>query len=111
MSRNTQGLKRGGSPGRPKGVPNKLTAALKDAILHALAEAGGTAYLVHQAHENPTAFLTLIGKVLPLQVNQDGAEPRMPAKVIHELHFDRQQPSERFGTLRSPVLSAAKVSS
>ena len=29
--RNTSGLKRGGSPGRPKGVPNKATAEAKEA--------------------------------------------------------------------------------
>jgi hypothetical protein len=30
---------------------------------------GGVEYLKQQAVDNPTAFLTLIGKVLPLQVN------------------------------------------
>jgi len=55
-------------PGRPKGVPNKTTTALKEMILEALNNKGGIAYLEGQADENPTAFLTLIGKVLPLQV-------------------------------------------
>ena len=32
-------------------------------ILGALDDAGGQAYLMRQAEENPTAFLTLIGKV------------------------------------------------
>jgi hypothetical protein len=54
--------------GRPKGAKNKMTAALKDMILGALDEAGGQQYLVEQAHQNPAAFLTLLGKVLPLQV-------------------------------------------
>lgn len=30
--RNTQGLKRGGRPGRPKGVPNKVTARAREAM-------------------------------------------------------------------------------
>lgn len=51
--------------GRKKGTPNKQTAALKDMILGALDEAGGVAYLVTQAQESPSAFLSLIGKVLP----------------------------------------------
>lgn len=34
-------------------------------ILTALNNAGGEAYLQRQADENPTAFLTLVGKVLP----------------------------------------------
>ena len=54
--------------GRPKGAKNKMTAALKDMILGALDDAGGKNYLVEQAHKNPAAFLTLLGKVLPLQV-------------------------------------------
>ena len=29
--RNTSGLKRGGSPGRPKGVPNKVTIEVRAA--------------------------------------------------------------------------------
>lgn len=55
--------------GRPKGVPNKTTAAVKDMILQALANKGGVEYLERQADENPIAFLTLVGKVLPLDVN------------------------------------------
>lgn len=62
--------------GRPKGSRNKATAALKDMILNALSEAGGEAYLVQQSEENPTAFLTLVGKVLPLQVEAE-AGPRL----------------------------------
>lgn len=59
-------------PGRPKGVPNKLTADVKAMILEALDRKGGVDYLVTQAEENPTAFMTLLGKVLPLQVTGEG---------------------------------------
>lgn len=54
-----------GGKGRPKGTQNKATKALKEMILGALDQAGGENYLLTQATENPTAFLTLIGKVLP----------------------------------------------
>lgn len=57
--------------GRAKGVPNANTKALKDMILASLDKIGGEAYLCEQAEKNPTAFLTLIGKVLPLQVHAD----------------------------------------
>lgn len=63
------GIKTGG---RQKGVPNKVTAELKDMILGALGDAGGQTYLATQATQNPAAFLTLIGKVLPLQVKSEG---------------------------------------
>lgn len=57
--------------GRPKGAPNKTTAAVKDMILAALAKKGGAKYLEEQADANPTAFLTLIGKLIPLDVKTD----------------------------------------
>jgi len=52
-----------------------MTAALKDMILGALERAGGESYLVRQATDNPTAFLSLVGKVLPLQVSGDPEAP------------------------------------
>jgi hypothetical protein len=54
--------------GSRKGRPNKITAAVKDMIVSALNEVGGVEYLVRQAEENPSAFMTLVGKVLPLQL-------------------------------------------
>lgn len=57
--------------GRKAGTPNKITALLKDQILQAGADAhpdGMVGYLTEQAMTNPNAFLTLLGKVLPTQV-------------------------------------------
>ncbi len=67
----TAGNLKGPGPGRPKGVPNKTTALLKDAILQAATKAGNgdlVAYLNVQAIDNPGPFMSLLGKVLPLQV-------------------------------------------
>ena len=58
--------------GRSAGTPNKTTKALKDMILGALSGVGGEAYLMRQAEENPGPFMTLIGKVLPMQVTGEG---------------------------------------
>ena len=41
--------------GRPRGVPNKLNASLREMILGALSDAGGRDYLVRQAETNPGA--------------------------------------------------------
>lgn len=68
------GGKRPGA-GRPKGVPNKFTGELKDMILNALTAAGGVDYLKARAVDSPSAFLALVGKVLPMQVTgKDGKE-------------------------------------
>jgi len=67
------GKKTGG--GNRKGVPNAVPRALKEMILTALDRAGGVEYLQKQATENPGPFLTLIGKVLPLQVTGEGGGP------------------------------------
>jgi hypothetical protein len=61
--------------GRQKGSPNKLTKQLKDMILEALDESGGIEYLKQTAIDHPVAFLTLVGKVLPLQVTGEGGGP------------------------------------
>lgn len=44
-------------------------------ILEALDSAGGVKYLAAQAHATPAAFLSLVGKVLPLQLTGDKANP------------------------------------
>ena len=58
--------------GRQPGSTNKVSGDLKHMILGALAGAGGEAYLQRQADENPSAFLTLIGKVLPTTLTGAG---------------------------------------
>jgi len=55
--------------GRGKGTVNKVTKELKDMILGALADVGGQDYLAQQAIENPGAFMSLVGKVLPKDLN------------------------------------------
>lgn len=60
--------------GSRKGIPNKTTAQLKDMILQALDKLGGVDYLVDRANDPKTAaaFLTLVGKVLPMTVQGPG---------------------------------------
>lgn len=80
MSEPKVGVNRGNAgKGRPKGSPNKLTSDVKRAILEAAEAAGGrggmVGYLTLQASENPAAFMTLLGKVLPLTVSGDAENP------------------------------------
>lgn len=70
-------------PGNKRG-PAKMTRLLKDAILQAAAEAGGedglVGYLRSQALRNPAPFLSLLGRVLPMQLAGD---PENPIEVHH----------------------------
>lgn len=68
--------------GRVKGVPNKVTGAVKDMVLQALMNKGGVKYLERQADENPTAFMGLVGKVMPTQVTgEDGAPVNVLTRI------------------------------
>lgn len=80
------------SPGRPKGVPNKTTQALREAILLA-AEAVGEdgagkgklkGYCKFLARNEPKAFAGLLGKVLPLQVQGAGEGGEIIFRTVYE---------------------------
>jgi hypothetical protein len=73
--------------GRNKGTGNKTSSLLKEAILEAAKIAGDieglVGYLVLQAQENPTAFMGLLGKILPHQVLAEVTKP--VAEVTDEI--------------------------
>ena len=73
-----KGIKTGG---RKKGVPNKISRDIREAVLQSFETVGGAAYLAEQARANPTAYLTLVGKVLPLQISGEGGGP---ARIVVE---------------------------
>lgn len=69
--------------GRKKGVPNKTTATLKEAILLAAEQVGQdgngkdglVGYLRTVAATDVKAFSSLLGKVLPMQVTGEDGGP------------------------------------
>lgn len=65
-----RGGKREGA-GRPAGSLDKGNALIREMIVEALDKAGGVTYLVRQAEAKPAAFLALIGKVMPVQIEAD----------------------------------------
>ncbi|MET3560892.1 hypothetical protein ABID39_001608 [Bartonella japonica] len=75
--------------GRVKGIPNKMTRILKEAVVRAAENAGNKignegliSYLEKQAMECPAAYLALLGKVLPLQVTgEDGGAIKIIGRV------------------------------
>jgi len=69
-AKRTKNLTRAGL-GRPKGSKNKTPALLKDMIRNALDAAGGEAYLQSMAKKEPSAFMSLVGKLIPKDLNVD----------------------------------------
>jgi hypothetical protein len=67
--------------GRKPGGQNLITRQLKDLILGALDKVGGQAYLERQAEANPVAFLTLLGKIIPTQVEGSDGGP-MQVRIV-----------------------------
>ena len=78
--------------GRQSGTPNKITKALKEMILGALDDAGGQQYLVTQARDNPAAFMTLLGKVLPTTLAGDSHNPINSIARIEYVIVDPKEP-------------------
>lgn len=79
--------------GRAKGTPNKTTALLKDAILKAAQEVGNDGkgkdgligYLRLVAVHEISAFASLLGKVLPMQVTgADGGALEVTFRTVYE---------------------------
>ena len=64
------GGKREGA-GRPKGSLDKNNKELREMILAALDAKGGVAYLAEKAESHPQAFMSLLGRVLPMAVTGD----------------------------------------
>jgi hypothetical protein len=82
------GGKRAGA-GRKRGTPNKLTGELKEMILEAANQShpdGAVGYLKARSQDQPVAFMSLLGRVLPLQ----GPGPQGE----HTLLVGWQEPSE-----------------
>ena len=98
--------------GRPKGSRNKTTTVLKEAVLEAAGEVGEnglggdglTGYLRKIAREEPKAFCSVLGRVLPLQVTgkDDG-----PIEAVTRITRVIISPPEMDGNGRA--INASKV--
>lgn len=57
--------------GRKKGVPNKITRSVKEAIVAAFDDLGGVPSLVGWGKKNPSEFYGLWGRLAPREVNAE----------------------------------------
>lgn len=90
-----RGGKREGA-GRPKGSANKENKQLREMILQALDEqpGGGVEYLKIQAKNEPRAFLGLLGKVLPMQVQAAADDGVLPVRITVGVRDGRKSNTE-----------------
>jgi hypothetical protein len=59
--------------GRKKGVQNKFTRDIKEALINAFNKVGGEDYLTVQAKRNARSFMAMLTKALPAEVTgKDG---------------------------------------
>lgn len=78
--------------GRKKGTPNKTTALLKDAIIMAAELTGNdgagkdglVGYCQYLAKEEPKSFATLMGRVLPMQIEGSGPNGEVVFQTVYE---------------------------
>jgi hypothetical protein len=96
--------------GRVKGTPNKVTQDLRKAILEAATLAGGkeglVGYLKTQAIKSPGPFLSLLSKVIPVQVTGANGGP-LQIENTHIIEVSSWSP-ERRAALRSILIEATR---
>ena len=80
--------------GRKAGTPNKFPVLVKDAIVQAATNKGKgnlVAFFESQIDENPAAFLGLIGRVIPLQLDAQLNHHVTITAVTHRIVDDRRE--------------------
>jgi hypothetical protein len=78
-----KGEKRPGQ-GRPKGSKDKGNALIREMIAQALDQVGGVQYLADTAKTHQAAFLGLVGKVMPVQIEGGDSPIKHSIKVTFE---------------------------
>lgn len=86
QSKKSTGKKGGARPGagRPKGSLDKGNALIRELIVSALDGVGGVEYLKSTAVSHPAAFLSLVGKVMPIQVEGGDKPIQHSVRVIFD---------------------------
>lgn len=99
--------------GRKKGTPNHITTTMKQAIVNAFNQVGGAAYLAAAArgrnYAMRRAFLSLCGKVVPLEVVGPGGGPlQHEAVTMQRLAGLSQKELDTLASILSKVVPATE---
>jgi hypothetical protein len=103
-------------PGRPKGLLNKTTQSVKEAIERAFDKLGGTDYLVHVGQTDPRTFCALLSRLLPTKLaNADGSPLLAALTELTDAQLEARtaralQDAQRAGLMGQPnTVSGAAV--
>jgi hypothetical protein len=88
--------------GRRAGTPNRITSDLRQMVSRALDRAGGVDYLRRQADENPVAFMSLLGRILPQRIESNAPLFPVPLSLEDERAEALREIAEAFASLRQP---------
>jgi len=69
----TRGGRREGS-GRKAGVPNKMSATVKQNVIEVFEQLGGIEHMKQWAIDNPNNFYNIYAKILPTQTELSGPD-------------------------------------
>lgn len=82
-------------PGRPKGSPNRTTAALKEALLQSFDDLGGVKWLTALAQTDPGTYARLLARLIPtetagsLEVTMPGPITEIRRTVVDPRHDEQ----------------------
>ena len=68
------------TPGKPKtggrqpGTPNRLTTAMREAVLFVYDGLGGHPAFLQWARENPTEYYRIASRLIPAEMREDGSD-------------------------------------
>ena len=89
--------------GRKKGVPNKTTRTLREALLASFETLGGEAWLVSLAESDPKAYAGLLGRLIPSEVSGHvqtiGTNPIVHLHISDDPTIPEPALTGRFGDL------------
>lgn len=84
MSRGNPNPKPG--PGRPKGVPNKLTISMKDMVQATLEGLGGAAGMIEWARDNQTEFYKIAARLIPTDIKATVTKTDFVVNILGHEH-------------------------
>lgn len=96
----------GNPAGKPKGTKSKNSIKLREQILGALDRLGGMAWLVKLGQQEPVAFVSLLGKVLPSTLAGNEDDGKLGLRVVFERQIvqpDGTRNVETFGEGKTSI--------